>query len=304
MKTAQLSSAQSSRRETVRGSQFTWYRNLVRQSIECDLESPEDLQNQEVAFAPIESRFVQALRDASQVTDDGSIRYALYCLELDGKKGTVSATDGRQLVQIGGFQFPWTEEAILVRNNRLFRLSDFTRFKSIQVGIAGDVFALEADRWRFEFSIERNCRFPNLANVIPETKSSSNRIQLSDSDRLFLSDCLPQLPGEDDADQPITLDLNGHVAVVGRSRSNKRIAAAAILDRSVHLGPEMQTTVNRHYLRRALQLGADELFLSSNQSILARSRNMQYVCALMECPQQQFDWNGIQQIHSSRLKRA
>ncbi len=165
------------------------------------------------------------------------------CLELDGKKGAVSATDGRQLVQIGGFEFPWREEAILVRNNRLFRLADFSKLKWIQVGIVGDIFVLEADRWRFEFPIERNCRFPNLENVIPDTKSSSNRIQLSESDRLFLNDCLPQLPGEDDADQPVTLSLNGHVAIVGRSRSNKRVAAAAILDRSVHLGPEMQTTV-------------------------------------------------------------
>jgi hypothetical protein len=121
---------------------------------------------------------------------------------------------------------------------------------------------------------------------------------------LFLNDCLPQLPGEDDADQPVTLDLNGHVAIVGRSRSNQRVAAAAILDRSVHLGPEMQTTVNRHYLRRALQLGVDEIYLNANQSFLARSRNMQYVCAMMESPQQQFDWNDIQQIHSNRLKRA
>ena len=291
---------------TENGSRFTitWYRNLVRQSIECDLQSPESLQDLSIELKTVDSRLMQALRDASQATDDGSVRYALYCLELDGKKGTVSATDGRQLVQIGGFEFPWREEAILVRNNRLFRLADFSKLKSIQVGIFGDMFVLAADRWRFEFPIERNCRFPNLENAIPNAKSSSNRIQLSESDRLFLNDCLPELPGEDDADQPVTLDLNGHVAIVGRSRSNQRVAAAAILDRSVHLGPEMQTTVNRHYLRRALQLGADEIYLNSNQSFLARSQNMQYVCAMMESPQQQFDWNGIQQIHSSRMKRA
>ncbi len=64
---------------TENGSRFTitWYRNLVRQSIECDLQSPEPLQEQSVELTTIDSRFTQALRDASHATDDGSVRYAL-----------------------------------------------------------------------------------------------------------------------------------------------------------------------------------------------------------------------------------
>ena len=51
---------------------------------------------------------LQALHEASEVTDADSHRFALGCLQLS-KDGNINATDGRQLLVQQGFNFPWTE---------------------------------------------------------------------------------------------------------------------------------------------------------------------------------------------------
>jgi hypothetical protein len=49
--------------------------------------------------------FLAALQTLMQVTDPESLRYALNCVQLDGDAGTLTATDGRQILSHSGWPF-------------------------------------------------------------------------------------------------------------------------------------------------------------------------------------------------------
>ena len=85
-----------------------------------------------------------------------------------------------------------------------------------------------------------------------------------------------------DGDEPfaesVILDLNGHVAVVGKSNQGTSCTVCLELDRSLHLGPDLRTGTPRHNLAYAAKIGADSLFLyGKDKPILACGPRMQYV---------------------------
>jgi hypothetical protein len=291
---------------TENGSRFTvaWHRNAIRQAIECDLVSPESAATPDQDLSPVDGSFLEALREVSKTTDDESQRYALSCLQFDGKAGTVTATDGRQLLRIGGFDLPWKDQTFFLQGNKLFRLNDFCKLNKVRIGLNNEKLVIQADRWRFEFPMVREARFPNIDRVIPNPRNTSNRVRIEERDRDFLIDALPRLPGDTDVYKPVTLDLNGHVAVVGHSPSGPQDNTAVILDRSIHLGPDLRASFDRTLLKRAMELGAEELYITPEGPLLASSKNLQYVCMSLDNQPAEIAWDSIQQIHSRPTTRA
>ena len=92
-------------------------------------------------FASNGPEFLTALAEASEVTDRESTRYALGCLQLRGKPGSIVATDGRQLLVQRGFTFPW-EDDVLVPSSRLFGCHDLPQGQPVLIGRAGKWAAL------------------------------------------------------------------------------------------------------------------------------------------------------------------
>ena len=76
---------------------------------------------------------LDTLAEAAATTDDGSTRYALGCLQLQGMSGDVVATDGRQILIQGGFRFPWDDD-LLVRQTPLFSCRGLPRDQPVSVG--------------------------------------------------------------------------------------------------------------------------------------------------------------------------
>jgi hypothetical protein len=64
-------------------------------------------------------RRIAALAEASRSTAKESVRYGLSRLRLRGSTGEVVATDGKQLLVQGNFQFPW-QDAVLVPRLSVF----------------------------------------------------------------------------------------------------------------------------------------------------------------------------------------
>ena len=89
---------------------------------------------------------------------------------------------------------------------------------------------------------------------------------------------MSQLPGNTEKLQPVILDLNGHVAVVGKSNQGTSCTVCLELDRSLHLGPDLRTGTPRHNIAFAAKIGADSLFLfGKDKPILACGPRTQYV---------------------------
>jgi hypothetical protein len=270
---------------TENGSRYSvsWQHGVVRRIIELDHTSPPPLVEHDCERVQVGDNLLEAIQQTVQVTDDSSVRYALYCIQLDGRDGTVSATDGQQLLRFTGFDFPWDDEAILIRKNKLFALSDFVRLKNDSVGISGDHLLLAAGPWTLMLTIQRECRFPDLNRVIPEIAEATNRVDLNADDRRVLENCIGQLPGSDDAHQPVLVDLNGHIAFVGHSNDDSQPSATLELDRSTHIGPDRQFHASRVYLQRSAHLGAESLLVfPPGKPILARSDKMQFVWMPLE----------------------
>jgi hypothetical protein len=190
----------------------------------------------------------------------------------------MTGTDGRHLVVFDGFDFPWKSEALLLRKSRLFALKDFTKLNTVSVGVQDKSIVIASGPWRFTMPVEADSRFPSVDQVLPDRQRSSNRVLLDPRDCEVLSSCLLQLPGNKDDLQPVILDLNGHVAVVGKSHQGTSCTVCLELDRSLHLGPDLRTGTPRHNLAYAAKIGADSLFLfGKDKPILACGPRMQYV---------------------------
>ncbi len=265
---------------TENGSRFVvrWQTGLAIRHAELDSREPPALLGDSISLTNIDDRFLPCLANAVDVADEISKRYALGCVQLDGRDGTMAATDGSHLVVFDGFDFPWKSEAVLVRKSRLFALKDFIKLNVASVGLQEKAIVIASGPWRFTLPVETDARFPNVEQVIPDRQRSTNRVQLDPGDRDALSSCLSQLPGNTEELQQVILDLNGHVAVVGKSNQGTSCTVCLELDRSLQIGPDLRTGSPRHNLAYAAKIGADSLFLyGKDKPILACGPRMQYV---------------------------
>ena len=170
---------------TENGSRFIvrWQTGLAIRHAEIDSCEPPALVGGSIPLSNIDDRFLPCLANAIEVTDEVSIRYALGCVQLDGRDGTMAATDGSHMVLFDGFDFPWKSEAVLVRKSRLFALKDFVKLNDVSVGFQDKAIVIASGPWRFTMLFEADARFPNVNQVIPDRQRSTNRVHLDSGDR-------------------------------------------------------------------------------------------------------------------------
>jgi len=72
---------------------------------------------------------------------------------------------------------------------------------------------------------------------------------------------LNQLPGNDEDTQRVIIDLNGHVAIIGRSNTADQATVCLELDRSLHIGPDYRVAISRQDVAQAVKLEIDSLFI-------------------------------------------
>src|SRR5262249_45009427 len=133
------------------------------------------------------------------------------CLQLQGKQGVLAATDGGQLLWQGGFSFPWSE-SLLIPASRIFASPELCEAATVQVGHDGDWIFLVAGAWTISLHVVKDARYPNVEQVIP-TEPPVTTLHIPNSDRDFLSETIPGLPSGEDHHDPVTLDLNGEIAL-------------------------------------------------------------------------------------------
>ena len=208
---------------------------------------------------------LDALAEASATAGEASPRYALDCIQLRGGRGEVAATDGRQLLVQGGFNFPWAGD-LLVGRCPAFARPELPRDDGFDVGLAGEFVAFRAGPWTIWLATRSGVRFPDVDRAMPAVGPGATRLRLHPADAAFLADALDRLPGADDEDAPATLDLNGRVAV--RARGGAGRATELVLARSSYSGPPARAAMNREYLGRAARLGFIEIGLSGPDAAL------------------------------------
>jgi hypothetical protein len=101
-------------------------------------------------------------------------------------------------------------------------------------------------------------RFPDVTRHIPRVADATARFALSAADAAFLAQTLPKLPCDDAYNYPLTLDLNGSIAIRAKAADQAK-PTEIVLSGSSWSGEPMRLNMNRKFLVRALKLGFSEL---------------------------------------------
>jgi len=261
----------------------SWQNGSMPRAVQYDTPAAPDYPwpDSPEQFSENPSELLTALAEATATSDDTSSRYALGCLQLSGPAGKIVATDGRQLLVQRGFNFPWEGE-LLVPASRVFGSAQLDTDGPVQVGKTDDWFALQAGPWTFWSKIDKDGRFPTVENHIQNPEVAATRVELSQSDRVFLAANLPQMPGDDLPHAPVTLDVNGTVAVRAQGQDADNRMELALTGTTCQ-GEPVRMVINRAYLTRAARLGFRRLCLfGDKQPMLAADGSRCYVWAVLD----------------------
>ena len=197
--------------------------------------------------------FIKALDDAMHSTAVDSVRYATGKVQLRGS-GEIVATDGKQLLMQKGFKFPW-EDNVLVARMMLFGAGVLPDDTPVKIGRVAKHVVIQAGEWTIALAIDTEGRYPNVEQVIPKGNSTTWTLSLADASAVLRH--LPKLPGVKDDNSPVTVDLNGKIAV--RAKGDQSKPVELLLEGSKITGPPVKFSTNRALLARALQLGFREI---------------------------------------------
>ena len=253
---------------------------------QADYEAPKKSRQEDFPALPAKMvenppELLGALRDAAETADSEAVRYATHCVRLEGSKGRVAATDGRQILVQSGFELPFDED-LLIPANKVFGCRELPSDAAVSIGKTDDWVTFRVGAWTFHFAIDKGGRFPNVDTYLLDADAALARCRLSDSDAEFLTAAIARLPSQDDTNLPVTLELNGAVAIraIGPGQSQP---TELLLSGSQATGQAMRINSNRNYLRRAVQLGFRELCAYKPEApIVCHDARRSFVWAVLE----------------------
>jgi hypothetical protein len=261
-----------------------WQDRGVPQMVQYESDSPsnpDDFPDPPESFAENPPFLLRAISDASDTTDPGSLRYALGHLLADGTRGTLTATDGRQLLVQSGFTFPWTEK-LLIPATRAFTSPELSAGQPVLIGRSGDWAVVRTGNWTIWLAILKDGRYPETSHHLPNSFAATSHCRIPASDRAFLAQALPRLPGEEELNWPVTLELNGTVAVRGKAPGQSQ-PTELVLTNSTWDGEPVRINTNRRYLARAAQLGFQEIHLfGPKPPVCCQDDHRQYVWVVLD----------------------
>ncbi len=227
----------------------------------------------------LDDAFKEALQQAFDCASVDSSRYVLQgaCLDVSKKEAHyVVGTDGRHLFSANSFLFD-IPESVIVPPGKFLTWAGFVddgpwtlRFQpgtkpETAPKIAGKPawVRLDSDHWTF-LSKPIEGAFPNWKQVVPGEKYLKSHITLGEPGIKVILEALPLLPGGEDRDQPITLEIRGQYLTLkakGNSAEWTEIPIPATVS-----GLPVSVSMNRTYLAKALKFGFAQLDIEDKVS--------------------------------------
>ena len=260
-----------------------WSDEGMPQRVQCDAVEPAlfpEYATGQVTSISNSPELISALADAMATTDRTSARYAVDKVQLQGKTGSVAATDGRQLLIQRSFEFPWDED-LLIPQTTVFSCKQLPSDQPVEVFRQGKWVYFRIGPWTLAFAGDAESRFPDVENRLPQSSDATSRLELDDADARFLTKSLRRLPTSDDSTKPVTVELNGQVVLRAQSELHPK-PTELILKRSRAQGEEVRINTNRSMLARAVAIGFREFHLFGPESpVLCQDGRRSYLWALL-----------------------
>lgn len=223
------------------------------------------------------SALLHALEEANQTASRDAARYAMDHLQLRGLQGEIAATDGRQMLLQGRFDFPWPDD-VLIPRCPLFGAKELGQDDPVEIGKTDKHVSLRVGPWTIHLRIAKDVRFPEVTQIIPRRRDGGAHWRIDPEDALFLARSLPRLPGASDEYSPVTVDLGDQVIVRARA-SGQSQTTEVVLARCETAGGPVRLSINRHMLARLLQLGFREAYVASaDKPLVCQDGQRTYVC--------------------------
>jgi hypothetical protein len=251
-----------------------WQDRGIPQGREYSLITPVDriepMPGSPVTWTSNPGELLDALAEATETGTPDSARYALDMIQLQGRRGQLVATDGRQLLLRSGFRFPWSDD-LLIKGRPIFACRALPHDQPVEVGRTDSHVVFRAGPWTISCVIQRDVRFPAVERAIPADSEVGTRLRLDAGDARFLESALGRLPGGDEIDSPVTVDMNGEVSVRAAAPDQPKQVTELVLNRSGYTGSPLCISTNRGLLERALRLGCRELgFTGTDTAFVCR----------------------------------
>ncbi|MEZ5941204.1 MAG: hypothetical protein R3C18_07420 [Planctomycetaceae bacterium] len=257
-----------------------WLDGGIPQSAQVSHVEPVEIPVPPSELTVLDREFIPAMADAVATTDSESTRHALSCVRLRGSDGQIAATDRYQILTQSGFPFPWDDD-VLVPATKAFGSKAFREAVDVSIGRSDDWVSIQAGDWTLHLKIEKDARFPNVDEHVVAIDAATTSMNLSDSDAEFLTQATRKLPAASEFNAPVTVDLNGSVAIRAKS-ADQEIGTELILSNSQRSGEELRFNTNRDYLRRAATLGFRQIHLQSAEApAFCRDDHRAYIWALL-----------------------
>jgi hypothetical protein len=257
-----------------------WTDAGIPQSLTFAAGEPVDMPP-ETTLISIEPRFIAAMADAVDTTSTESTRFALDCIRLRGSDGQLAASDGGQAILETGFHFPWSD-TVLVQACDVFSSREFAAAEEVLIGRSDDWVTIKTESCTVHLKIEKERRFPDLDLQIPATGAAVTTLALADTDVAFLLESAPKLPAAEENNAPVTVELNGVVAIRAAAEASDQITEL-VLSNSRRVGEQILFQTDRTFLCRAAQLGFREIQLRDNTApACCREGQRTYLWALLD----------------------
>lgn len=224
---------------------------------------------------------LQALANASASAARDNVRYAMSNVQLRGRAGEIIGTDGRQLLLQSGFRFPFTED-VLISSTTAFGCKELNVSGEAGIGANKEFVTVRVGAWTLYFRIDKEGRFPNASQVIPSLSGAVTRCRFNPEDVSFLVKSLSRLPGGDDDNAPVTVDLDAKPVVRASGEKQSRVTEV-VLVRSEVTGKAVRFNADRNLLARALELGFTELaVVNADTPIICQDERRKFVFMPLE----------------------
>jgi hypothetical protein len=166
--------------------------------------------------------------------------------------------------------------------SQAFGCAEFSAHDTVAIGRSEKWLSFSIGPWQLHLAVSPDRRFPDVDRHVLNPADAVAQCQLSADDAQFLAKAIARLPGDDDYNSPLTLDLNGHVAIRAQA-ADRPPPTEVILANSFASGVPTRVSTNRQFLARAIRLGFDRLYVySPKDPVLCQDDHRRFIWAVLD----------------------
>ena len=229
-------------------------------------------------LAPVSEKLLAALHECGRSAARENGRFALSRVQLQGRSGRVVGTDGKIALLATGCEFPFTDD-VLVPALPVFGSKPLLRAKVMHIGRTSIHLIIAAGPWSVWLPFDSKARYPDVFALIP--KQPPAVAHLDHGDVVELLKVLSGLPGKDEEDSPVTIDVGSTVKIRGRDETTQDTQEVT-LARSTISGPAQQLAFNRRILARALSLGCRTLKVTPDKPLVIEGEHFSMIALALD----------------------